>query len=244
MLTRNSEFIRHEPCPKCGSRNNLAIYTDHKFCFGCHYTEGVKRTVSREVDHHTKPSPNLPDDCEPYIPALAEHWLRQYDLHTTELLHNRVLYSESRELLVFPYFGEDTYTLLGWQGRYFGNNPNHPKWFTKGYIKDFIKLINPTESDTIVYVEDIISAIKVGRQYGAVPIFGSHIPDTHSIRLGKLGYRKFLVWLDPDKYREAHKFCTRINGLGFKSSVVRSDLDPKDYNDKDIKKYIDNVINI
>ena len=24
----DSEFIQHEPCPKCGSRDNLARYTD------------------------------------------------------------------------------------------------------------------------------------------------------------------------------------------------------------------------
>jgi twinkle protein len=31
-----SAFLRHEPCPSCGSRNNLARYTDgHAYCFGC-----------------------------------------------------------------------------------------------------------------------------------------------------------------------------------------------------------------
>lgn len=35
-----SEFVRHEPCPACGSRNNLARYTDgHGYCFGCEYYE-------------------------------------------------------------------------------------------------------------------------------------------------------------------------------------------------------------
>lgn len=34
-----SEFVAHEPCPACGSRNNLARYSDgHAYCFGCgHY---------------------------------------------------------------------------------------------------------------------------------------------------------------------------------------------------------------
>ena len=31
-----SEFIRHEPCPACGSSDALARYTDgHTFCFSC-----------------------------------------------------------------------------------------------------------------------------------------------------------------------------------------------------------------
>jgi Zn ribbon nucleic-acid-binding protein len=29
-----SKLIRHETCPKCGSRDNLAIYDDHEYCFG------------------------------------------------------------------------------------------------------------------------------------------------------------------------------------------------------------------
>jgi len=31
-----SDFIRHSPCPDCGSRDNLAVYTNHTYCFGCH----------------------------------------------------------------------------------------------------------------------------------------------------------------------------------------------------------------
>lgn len=28
-----SKLIRHDPCPKCGSANNLAVYDDHEYCF-------------------------------------------------------------------------------------------------------------------------------------------------------------------------------------------------------------------
>ena len=31
-----SDFIRHAPCPDCASKDNLAIYTNHTYCFGCH----------------------------------------------------------------------------------------------------------------------------------------------------------------------------------------------------------------
>ncbi len=35
-----SEFIQHEPCPSCGSSDNLARYSDgHGFCFGCNHYE-------------------------------------------------------------------------------------------------------------------------------------------------------------------------------------------------------------
>ena len=35
-----SQFLQHEPCPSCGSKDNLARYDDgHGYCFGCDYYE-------------------------------------------------------------------------------------------------------------------------------------------------------------------------------------------------------------
>ena len=36
----DSQFLRHAPCPSCKSKDNLAVYSDHSFCFGCGYYEG------------------------------------------------------------------------------------------------------------------------------------------------------------------------------------------------------------
>lgn len=41
----DSEFVRKEPCPSCGSRDNLARYSDgHGYCFGCQYFEHADGT--------------------------------------------------------------------------------------------------------------------------------------------------------------------------------------------------------
>jgi twinkle protein len=38
--TSDSEFVQHEACPSCHSKDNLARYTDgHAHCFGCKYYE-------------------------------------------------------------------------------------------------------------------------------------------------------------------------------------------------------------
>ena len=39
MQENSSTFIRHAPCENCGSRDNLAIYLNHTYCFGCHNYE-------------------------------------------------------------------------------------------------------------------------------------------------------------------------------------------------------------
>lgn len=40
MDQSESRFVQHEPCPKCGSNDNLARYDDgHAYCFGCFHYE-------------------------------------------------------------------------------------------------------------------------------------------------------------------------------------------------------------
>ena len=40
MADITSTFLRHEPCPECGSSDALSIYDDgHSYCFSCHFYE-------------------------------------------------------------------------------------------------------------------------------------------------------------------------------------------------------------
>jgi len=48
----NSAFIKHAPCPDCGSRDNLAIYTNHTYCFGCHthrFLDDEKKEIPKKI---------------------------------------------------------------------------------------------------------------------------------------------------------------------------------------------------
>lgn len=51
----DSAHVRHEPCPACGSRDNLSRYSDgHGFCHGCRYWEPGNRmdddSTGRTID--------------------------------------------------------------------------------------------------------------------------------------------------------------------------------------------------
>jgi twinkle protein len=50
MIDNDSSFIAKEACPECGSRDNLARYSDgHGFCFGCsHYEPANGEAIPRE----------------------------------------------------------------------------------------------------------------------------------------------------------------------------------------------------
>jgi twinkle protein len=40
LYNEESKFLYHAPCPDCGSKDNLAVYTDnHTYCFGCKATK-------------------------------------------------------------------------------------------------------------------------------------------------------------------------------------------------------------
>ncbi len=39
MSDEKAPFLHHADCPECHSRDNLAVYEDHAYCFGCDYQE-------------------------------------------------------------------------------------------------------------------------------------------------------------------------------------------------------------
>ena len=54
-----SEFVQHEPCPSCGSSNNLARYSDgHAYCFsmGCEYYERKEKHMGEDAEFSSVPS--------------------------------------------------------------------------------------------------------------------------------------------------------------------------------------------
>ena len=54
--SNSSLFLNHEPCPKCGSRDNLARFDDgHGYCFGCQYYEQPGQDEQRTPDVRQRP---------------------------------------------------------------------------------------------------------------------------------------------------------------------------------------------
>lgn len=99
---QNSAFIKHAPCPDCGSRDNLAIYTNHTYCFGCHthkfldeqqnnFTQknnrgdmlkGTYETLTkRRIDEHTCKFFNYQVGTHNNSPVqIANYYNRKYEL--------------------------------------------------------------------------------------------------------------------------------------------------------------------
>ena len=53
-----NKYIRKEPCPECGSKDNLAVYSDgHAFCFGCSYRRPAPTEKKHKRKTYYSPSP-------------------------------------------------------------------------------------------------------------------------------------------------------------------------------------------
>lgn len=94
------------------------------------------------------------------------------------------------------------------------------------------------EGTPVVLVEDILSAIRVGRVTSAVSLFGSHIPKDWIPLLTRLS-REYILWLDEDKYAESLKQARMLRTLGLNATVVRTPEDPKAYDVSTIRKVLD-----
>ena len=239
-------FLHHEPCPECrkygrdNRGNNLGVWDDHKYCFSCNYYEPIglfERMTKAQFHSVESKEVVLPDDVTTNIRQDALAWIRQYSVTNQELEQNTVLWSPHKELLIFPIF-DGTKSLLAWNGRYFGPNVEYPKYVTYGLRRNVFHHIHPdTPTNTVVLVEDMVSAIKVGRVASAMPLFSSDINKYRLFRVSG-NFDNIVVWLDPNKHQHAIALSQRAESFFKKVGVVLSDKDPKCYTTQEIEEYV------
>lgn len=227
--TNNSSFIEMEECPAChipGSKKTFARYNDgHAYCFYCkHYESGNILTVLERPENDSQ-EVKLPYDAQKEIPVKCLIWLSQYEITRQELLNHDIMYSKDRDFLIFPYYGDDK-QLVAWQARDFKPNPKS-KWYSKGPLEDVYKFCGE-RSNKCVIVEDIVSAIKVGRVRQALPIFGTNCRARRLSSLKLLGIDELAIWLDPDALFKGLSISSEAQTYGFKTRLISSAHDPKE----------------
>ena len=247
MMNPNSSVVSKERCPECArqgkdtSHDNLVGYSDgHKYCYGCGYYEAGDRVGSFKHSLETKNESDrtdtrLPRDVESYshAPKRAREWLESFRLNPNQVISANLMWSESRQRLIFPYFINGN--LIAWQGRWFGDG-SAPKWYTDGKIDQHLYILGPNQG-TIVLTEDIVSAIRCSRFCAASPIFGSVISGQR-FKMLRQSCDKVVIWLDPDKKKEAVIFARMAGVFGLECDVILSEKDPKEYSDEEIQEYL------
>lgn len=231
-----SKLLHTTRCPRCASRggdrsgNNLAVYDDgHEYCYACGYTvrsTPVEVFKAQQTEVVKKPEWFTRGTMQPE----GIQWLKQYHLTNQEIADN--FFWDDRGYCVFE--GGEYQNARNFKG-------SGAKYITKGNVKGnealFLNVDNELLSSSCVIVEDAISAIKVSRVCSAVPLHNAVVPTELLIRL----YNRFstlYIWLDKDKAKEALNEAKKARPFFDKVKVVWSELDPKCYNEREIKEFL------
>jgi hypothetical protein len=245
----NSTLVRKTRCPRCAkqgndrSGDNLAVYDDgHEYCFACGYrtttvtTKTMARKLAKKMTLTSDTEPDFSVENYTYkLPSVALRWLDKYGVTEQERIVNRMVYDLDKDLLVLPIYDGDRLVVVNC--RYFGDNPDYPKYITKGWKSGHYKLFHQPQSRVYVLTEDYISALKVGRVANAIPLLGAHVSPTLVLScLGKCDYLR--IWLDRDKADEAIRFAGRARQWHPNCATIVTEKDPKDYSTEEINEFI------
>lgn len=252
-----ANFVRHLPCPKCKSRDNLALYSDQScFCFGCGFStpssvSGFVKEARKDYQQEEEKTWSLPDDLSQDFPEEVVQLIQKYSLTIEELIKYDYYFSKRSGGLWRILDSGDTGRLRGsvrsscsaaearpCRSRVQGDRSrSFPKSRFYG-SKETVFALSGTEhqSSHLVVVEDGFSSIKVGRVCHALPLFGTHISMSKITALK--GYKQVTVWLDHDKFKEAWAIALKFKWLGIKTNVVLTPLDPKMYAEQEILYYL------
>lgn len=222
-----ANFLHHEACPACreagGDRdgNNLGRYDDGSaWCFACGYWE--RKTGKKKLEKATKTAFKDFFTELATLPPAWEQELVKRGLNESE----RGLFTYSPEMDRLIYRNEDFLEARC----FFGKKPKTLSFGTKPFVIF-------GEGTPVVLVEDLFSALRVGRTTSAIPLFGSVIKQEWYPLLTRLT-KNVILWLDHDKYNEAIAQARKLRLTGLSSSVIRTPLDPKEYDETSIAGYL------
>ena len=229
-------FIGNGACPKCQERgndrraNNLAEYSSNFYCWSCGYYKDKNSLARFKPINNVRVCNGI--TLQKSLDVAHLKWLLGYNLTLEECKqfhssHERVVNGQNVRCNLLVLACVNDY----WIGRNFSEGV---KYVSSGN-KPFLKYGN--NPDVLVFVEDVVSAVKVGRVATAVPMLGASI--LHQWWDNVKEYKRVVIWGDRDKAKEnviASRKASEI--LGRKVEVVITDKDPKCYNDKEIKEIL------
>jgi DNA primase len=130
--------------------------------------------------------------------------------------------------------------LVGYQVRCLDDTKGGPKYITvtqpTRWKEHYFISDASARGGTVVIVEDMFSAIKVGRHLPAIALLGTELKDMLALTM----FDKYLIWLDNDKATvkvKQAKIKRRLDLLG-ECAIIKTPLDPKDYTDEEIRAWL------
>lgn len=248
-----AKHVRNTACPECGSRDNLGEYSDGSaWCWGCNvYIPPTRADRLQSLQQLLEPIRSVDDEDEPVLTTSgttnfspeAVQWLVRYDLTIPELLQHGTRFNERTNQLIFHLFDREG-KLRCTQARNFSRTAKS-KYTNVGDKTTTFPLYQANRSSTeervrlVILTEDILSAVKVSRQFDSFPLLGTSITKNTLQQLVMMGYQQIIVWLDRDKWRAAIEIAETAKWLGVSARAIYTELDPKEFSNETIKRYIE-----
>ena len=235
------EFLQHDGCPQCGSKDNVGVWTDGKYCFGCGWVEQIDKVTRYKNRRESKLVTNdsgiafLPV-CRPEIPEEPMKWIKQYGIRDSQIVNNQIKWSESRQLLIFPIY-DSTEQLRGWNGRQFGPEKAVRKYDSRGNLASLDVFIPPETGNydpaTLVITEGYVDALKVSNVVQAMPLFGVSLSPERIMRLAHK-IKRLTLWLDYDKLSHMVFLKKKYQAWFDVFTIVATKEDPKSLTEEEI----------
>jgi hypothetical protein len=172
----------------------------------------------------------LPDDASHDFPEHVVAWVAKYGITIEELIRHDCFYSASWDQLIYTWKDGEGRVVL-WQGRNFRPTAK-TKCFTQGEPDSVLPLYGGMgAAQSLVIVEDPVSAMKLARYGLSMPALGSDLSPNKLARL--TGYMEsndisnVVVWLDGNMYPKAQRMAQRFQMLGVSARAVYTPEDPK-----------------
>lgn len=238
---RGTVYVYH--CKRGEGNNKLGITrfrdgTVKAHCFHCG-DKGTWKPDVRPLDSlknlhkAVKREFHLPYDFEMNVskwPGWAYAWPTQYGVTEDELNFWGVGYSARYDCVVLPCYSSSGF--VGYQTR----NRNPTRKYDSFRVADYLyNICVRYPGAPVVLVEDIISSIKVGRQFNVCAMLSTSANDGVLAEMSKYNY--FVIWLDNNNYKVKEKRAKLKRTLSLLGNVkVVEDLsDPKKYTNEQIR---------
>ena len=118
MHSSDSSFTHHEPCPGCGSKDNLSRYSDgHGYCFGCGHWEAADGGNNNNKSSNRNTEKSMTKlKSKGFIGAIPE---RNISKKIAEKFGVRITKGKDGEVdkHYYPYFDGKTSELIGYKER-------------------------------------------------------------------------------------------------------------------------------
>ncbi len=175
------------------------------------------------------------ETCTWRLPPHAINWLNKYNITSEDIRLHSFWYDKQGEYLVMPTFNGTE--LVHICKRYFGSNPEHPKYITRGFKTGFFKIFPNTTNNVLVLVEDYLSAIRVSYSFSSIPLHGTFVPKELILRLLPQQPR-LRIWLDRDAADKAIKQTNIALQYLPDCGTIITEKDPKCFTNEEINDIV------